>query len=372
MKGHVRKHGKGWAVVIPLSKNPLSGRRRQKWVSGFRNKTAAERARVMLVASLLDGQYVDAPEATTGEYLYEWLRDYVDLNLRPKTQQEYRKIIDKQIVPWIGDVPLRDLRPQHIQQMYTALLERKLSARSVRYAASVLRKALQMALKQQMLIRNPADACTLPKQVPYVYEILEPEDIRNMRDAMEPPFDVPAVVAAWCGLRRGEILGLKWEDFNEDGATLTVRRSLQRLTGKGLHLNPTKTAAGVRTIAIPSSVIGTLVHHRAAQAITAIELGPLYESQDLMFARSDGRPLDPDAFTHAVKRAFVAIGKPRARLHDTRHSHSTHLLRQGVSPRQVSDRLGHSDASLVLRVYAHSTNDEDRKAAERFDEAMQA
>ena len=93
-------------------------------------------------------------------------------------------------------------------------------------------------------------------------------------------------------------------------------------------------------------------------------------NQGLMFCRDDGGPLDPDAFTHATKRALVAIGKPKARLHDLRHGHATALVRAGVSPRQVAERLGHADPSLVMRVYAHASLDEDRKAAEKFAEAM--
>lgn len=111
---------------------------------------------------------------------------------------------------------------------------------------------------------------------------------------------------------------------------------------------------------------------RGEQAERVLELGPLYEDHDLITAQDGGRPLDPDGFTHAAKKGLVAIGKPKARLHDVRHGHATHLMRAGVSPRQIAERLGHADPALVLRTYAHATLEEDRKAAEKFDAAMQA
>jgi integrase len=182
---------------------------------------------------------------------------------------------------------------------------------------------------------------------------------------------LPVMLAVTTGLRRGEILGLRWRDVDLQGGTLAVRPSLEQ-TRDGLAFKQPKTSKGRRVVALPSLALDALHQHKARQAAVKLALGPAYDDHDLVCAREDGRPWPPDGFSTAFVNLVRKAGIPPTRFHDLRHTHATQLLRQGVHPKIVSERLGHATVGITLDVYSHVLPGMQEEAAARTDAALRA
>ena len=179
-------------------------------------------------------------------------------------------------------------------------------------------------------------------------------------------------LALLTGMRRGELLGLKWEDVNLDQGTLAVRRTLSRGKGGSWELGQPKTAAGRRSIALPESCVATLRKQRSHQNTERLRLGELWEDQDFVFANRTGGPLHVNSMNLQFKKLIKASGLPKIRFHDLRHTSATLLLGQGVHPKIVQERLGHADISMTLNRYSHVTPDMQRLAADTIDAALES
>ena len=180
---------------------------------------------------------------------------------------------------------------------------------------------------------------------------------------------VPVFVAVTTGLRRGELLALRWADVDLESGSMTVHQSLEQ-TSDGLRFKSPKTERGRRQGALPSFTMDVLRAHKVDQAKVRLKLGPIYQDNDLVFPRDDGAPLAPDNFS-SVFAAFVRrSGLPHVRLHDLRHSHATQLLKQGIHPKVVSERLGHSKISITLDTYSHVLPGMQEDAAQKIDAAL--
>ena len=290
----------------------------------------------------------------------------------------YEEIVRCHLSPRLGHIPLSKLQPLHIQSYYSeALLSGRrrgkggLSAQTVLHHHRVLREALQQAVKWLLLARNPADAVEPPRPKRREMRALDGEATgKLLRAATETRLYVPIMIAVTTGLRRGEILGLRWEDVDFENANLAVRQSLEQ-TKAGLAFKQPKTAKGRRVVALPGLTIETLKQHRKQQAAERLMLGQAFEDHGLVCARADGNPWPSNSFS----AAFVALAKKAGctiRFHDLRHTHATQLLRQGVHPKIVSERLGHSTVGITLDVYSHVLPGMQEEAATRTDTALRA
>jgi integrase len=262
---------------------------------------------------------------------------------------------------------LAELHPATIQRFAAERLAAGLSARTVRISLFVLGRALSQAVKWNLLARNPVDAVDLPRsERPPVKTFTESEArafIAAVRvDSKEPAY----LLALLCGLRRGELLGVRWEDVSFEDGTLTIRRALERI-GKNLTFVEPKSQSGRRVLPLPEPVVRAILAHKARQAATRLALGPAYEDHGLLFPNGFGRPLEPRRFNREFKAVLARAGlPPRLRLHDCRHFFATTMIADGTDVRTVASLLGHADPSLTLRTYAHLVPEAARRAAERM------
>lgn len=360
MRGHIKQRAKGsWSIVIDLGRD-VTGKRKQKWstVRGTKKEAQAELSR--LLNELNTGEYVEPSRMLVSDYLKRWLKDYAEPSVSPKTAERYAQIISDNIKPVLGNYQLSKLKPLHIQSFYTDCLTsgRKdgkggLSAQTVLHFHRLLRKAFLQAVKWQLLARNPVDAVEPPRpQRTEMNAINETETALLLEKLTDSPLFTPVLLAVTTGLRRGELLALRWKDINLEEGRLTVNQSLEQ-TKTGLRFKTPKTERSRRQVPLPGVALDILKDHKRQQNEERLRLGPVYQNNDLVFPRPDGSLMAPDSFSTNFA-AFIRRSKLKhIRFHDLRHSHATQLLLQGVHPKIVSERLGHSNIGITLDTYSH-------------------
>ncbi len=375
MRGHIRRRGRKWVVVLELDRDPGTGRRRQRWLSGFGTRREAEDAKVKALAELQAGEDTAPDKTTLGEFLDRWLQDYAEANLRPRTIEEYRKIVVSHVRPALGGIQLAKLRPAHLQQYYAkALREGRKDGRGGLAAVTVLHhhrlisEALSHAIKWGLVSRNAAQGTTPPRAQRHEPRILDGDGIHWLLEAaLVTPYYALIHLAVYTGLRRSELLGLRWRSVDLDMAMLSVVEAYHVLPGgKGAFLPP-KTDHSRRVVTLSPTAVLALREHRASQYDL---LGRLLTDDSLVFAQWDGRPLLPDTVSHAFGALVRKAGLPRVRFHDLRHSHASLMLRSKVHPKVVQERLGHSTITTTLDTYSHVTPGLQEDAAQRFEEGL--
>ena len=362
MQGHIRRRSRGsWTVVVDLGRDPVTGKRRQAWRSVKGAKREAEALLVQLLHQRDTG--IDTPpgKLTLAQFLERWLDDYARPNVSPKTLVQYTDFVRRQIIPALGGLPLTKLRPQHIQGYYSHALRHGradgtggLSAKTVLHIHRLLRQALSHAMKWQMLSRNPADAVQPPRPERYEPPILSPGDVRRLLAAADDnPIGALIHTAVMTGMRRGELLGLRWRDVDLDADLLHVRQAAQWLPGQGWCFRPPKTNSSRRPVALAPATTDVLREHRRQQLAERLALGPSYSDQDLAFATPLGTPIDPSNLRRAWERIVRSAGLAHLRFHDLRHIHATLMLMGGVHPKVVAERLGHANVGITMDTYSH-------------------
>ena len=355
MPGHIRKRGKeSWSVVIDLGRDPLTGRRRQVRRAVKGTKREAEAALVQLLHQRDSG--IDKPPGRMllGEYLEKWLQDFAEHHLAPATRKRYRELLGVHVIPMLGSVPLAKLRPLHVQECYAQVLAKGRSARTALHVHRVLREALQHGLRLQLLARNPADAVEPPRPERYQVPMLAPDEVvRLLGTAEETAHGALVHTALATGLRLGELLGLRWEDVDLQAGVLHVRQSLQHLGGYQSTFRQPKTHRSARPVSIPVATADRLRRHRIRQAEELLAAGLSRQDPGLVFTDALGLPIHHEAWRRSWRKIVERSGLAYLRFHDLRHVHASLLLQQGVHPKIVSERLGHSGIGITMDIYSH-------------------
>jgi len=305
---------------------------------------------------------------TVGQFLTDWLDNTARHTLRPTSYDGYADLVHHHLVPALGRVPLAKLTPQQIAACYGDLLAKGLAARTVQYAHAVLHRALDQAVRWNLVARNPTDAVDAPRPQRKEITVFNTEQAQQFLDAAQDDWlHALYVLALMTGMRQGELLGLRWQDVDLAAGSLSVRRTLVR-TSQGWSWAEPKTAKGRRTIALPALAVEALRQHRVRQLEERLRAGGLWEDHDLVFPNHTGKPLERQ---NVVKRSFRPLlakaGLPYIRFHDLRHSAATLLLSLGEHPKVVQERLGHSTIGVTMDTYSHVLPDMQRKAASRLD-----
>ena len=380
MKGSIYKRSpRSWTIVYDLPADTVSGKRRQKCQTVKGTKRDAERVLREILLSLEQGSYVKPNKINIGEWLRQWLKDYASMNTTDRTQESYTSIIERHLIPALGRVPLADLQPQHIQSYYAEKLDKGradgkggLSAQTVHHHHRVLYEALKYGVKHGILVRNVAEAVDAPRPECKELTILAASDVQLILDACkETPYYVLFFTLAYTGLRRSEMLGLRWGDIDLQKSTLSVVQALHQLRGGKYIFREPKTKRSRRQIALSPSLAIVLWEHRLKQEHAGKLLGKPLVSADLVFSHPDGRPTRPDSVTRAFPEIAESVGLRGVRLHDLRHAHATILLQQGTNPKIVQERLGHSSVSTTLDIYSHVLPGLQEVAARQFDESLE-
>ncbi|MFC1993376.1 tyrosine-type recombinase/integrase [Chloroflexota bacterium] len=376
MKGHIYQRAKGsWTVVYDLPVDSVMGKRRQKSQTVKGTKRDAQRILREILVSLEQGSYVKPNKITIGELLRQWLKEYAFMNTTDRTQESYTSIIERHLIPALGKVSLVDLQPQHIQSYYANKLNKGradgkggLSARSVVYHHRILSKALDYAVKMGLVVRNVAKVVEPPRTARVTMQTLSPEEVTRFLDAArETEYYVYFATLLYSGLRRGELLALRWRNLDLESGTLTVVETAYRLGNGEYRIKEPKTQQSRRTVTLPSSLVELFKVYQADQVLLRVQLGISLNVDDFVFIRPDGSPINPNAVTLAFRRIIKRAGLRSIRIHDLRHTHATLMLKAGVHPKVVSERLGHANIGITLDIYSHVLPGLQEAAAEKFD-----
>ncbi|HHW25907.1 MAG TPA: site-specific integrase [Firmicutes bacterium] len=357
---HLEKRYKSsWTIVVDLGRDPATGKQKRIYRSVKCNKRQAEQEAVKLVAELQSGVYA-APEKTTlRDYLVRWLEDVCVPRLEANTVKAYRTCIELHIAPRIGQLWLSDIQPRHLQGLYADMAADGIGARTIELTHVTLHSALKQAVRWQMLSRNPAVGAVPPRPERRETKVLEPDKIGAViRAARKTPIGDLVYLALCTGMRKGELLGLRWTDIDWAARTIQVRRNLVRV-GKETIIKDTKTKSSRRSVPVDKMVIDRL---RSMKAISKSEY---------VFTQTDGKnPMDPSTVTHQFSRIAAAAGVSGLRFHDLRHTHATMLLSRGVNPKVIQERLGHSTISTTMDIYSHVTKSMQKEAAVAITDAI--
>jgi len=291
---------------------------------------------------------------TVGEYLDRYLADVAAHTLKPSTLHSYNYLIRDHIKPNIGHIRLTNLRPDHLQALYSAKLNSGLSKRTVQYIHAVIRKSLNQAVKWGLLYRNPANAAIAPQPKRKPPQTLSADQVKLFLGAVEGHRLYSLyVLAITTGMRKGELLGLYWEDVDLDKRTISIHRTLVDIRGT-MHVGQPKSDSAYRTIILSETVC---------------EILKPQQEEGLVFTSTAGTFLSQRNVTRHFHSVLDRLGLPRMRFHDLRHTAATLLLEDNVHPKVVQDMLGHSSITLTLDTYSHvipGHHDEAAKSMERF------
>lgn len=371
--GSLKQRSKGsWSLIFDLSPDPATGKRRQKRMTVKGTKKEAEKIMRETLSSIDGGAYIKPEKMTVAQYLNQWLDTYVEPNLSATTSQGYKSIVRHHLIPGLGNTLLQRLEPSHIAKFYSDALESGLSNKTVLNTHRLLSRALNQAVKMQIIVRNPAQAVEPPRYRPKEMSLITDKQMDAFMEEIEgSPFREAFLLSIYTGLRRGELLGLRWRDINLEFATITVNQSLVRVAGKGFIIKEPKTASSRRSIAITPFVCNMLRAAKGKRSQELNSLGGHISENDLIFCRlDDGRPFEPSSMSHAFKRIMRKTNCEGIRLHDLRHYHASWLLREGVNIKVIQQRLGHSNIGTTLNIYGHIMPDQDAEAAMIFERGI--
>lgn len=362
------KAGKVYQVRVDIGRD-ASGKRRYAFATE-KTRKAALQTEARLKAEIYSGDYVAPAKQTVGDWLHRWLREHAVHTHGVKQLERARGIVAHHLVPKIGQVKLDRLTPSMVQAAVTAWAEAGYAPRTIRQHIAVLRAAMGTAVTQGVLRRNPTVGLTLPKIEKGEIRALTYEEQRAILDALQgTPAYLPVLVGLTTGLRRGEILGLRWKDVDLDAGMLTIRQTVVE-TAQGVTVKASpKTSSSRRTILIPRLVSDALKDHRLKQKEQRLLLGPRWQDNDLVFRGPDSGPMRPNYLGLRWRRTVQKLGID-ARFHDLRHTHASVLLSQGASLKMVQHRLGHANAALTQGVYSHLMPGDERTAVDKIGTAL--
>ena len=374
MRGYIRKKGEhSWQITLDTGIEPDGKRRRYfETVHSSRKSDAQKRLNELLV-TLEKGIYTPPGRLTLREYLDRWVKDYVQSNLSPRTAEGYEHLCNRHFVPCLGNIKLSGLKPEHLQHYYSEKLSSGLSAQTVRHHHTCLHKALQTAVEWGLLARNTADAVTPPRAQQPEMQTWDEYDITTFLEGVrQTPYFALFHTAFFTGMRRSELLALRWCDLDLLLCQAYVTRSLHVLKGGRVVIRQPKSVKGRRMIALSPLTVSVLREHREKQTLERAMLGASLKDDDFVFSHFDGKPLLPNTVTHAWIKLVRRVGIKPIRLHDARHTHASLMLKQGVHPKIVQERLGHASIQITLDTYSHVAPGLQEAAAARFDQPFTA
>ena len=364
-EGNIRKRKDGrWEGRYTAGRNPETGKSVYKNVLG---KTQAE-VREKLKQAMEETRGLDLAKAgqyTVGQWIDVWFENYAKVKVRPSSHQTYRGYIQNHIQPNIGTIPLNKLTSLDLQKFYKKLLSRGridrvesrkqakgLSPKTVRNLHQIIASAMKLAMEQRLIARDPTEGCALPKLVHRKMKTLPVEQLHSfLREARDSGVFELYYLDLATGLRRGELLGLKWEDIDRERGDLRVRRQIARIDGK-IGETPLKTKNAYRTLPLAKDTIDVLNQQKK-------KVG----SSPWVFPSASGGPMSPDSVLHMLHRVLKRAGLPKLRFHDLRHTFATLALQNGVDIKTVSGMLGHFSAGFTLDTYAHVTTSAQKETA---------
>lgn len=354
-----------WAASISLA----DGKR--KTFYGKTRKEVQEKLKVALYEQQ-QGTLLTGPQQTVEQFLKQWLEDR-RAAIRIRSYERYEELSRLHIIPALGRHQLQKLTAQQVQAFYTKKLQEGLSPTTVSGLHALLHKALDDAVRLGAIARNVCDAVSPPRRAHYEIQPLSTEQAQQLLATVDGhPLEALFVLALTTGMRRGEVLALKWQDVNFAQGTLYVRRIFTRRPGNRYIEAEPKTDKSRSSIALAPMVVDRLTQHRVRQLEAKQRAGADWQERDLVFCTSVGTPLNPNKVLDRFKAVLKRADLPEIRFHDLRHSAATMLLSMEVHPKVVQELLGHNQISMTMDIYSHVLPTMQRDAAGKLNDALQA
>ncbi|WP_342045960.1 site-specific integrase [Bacillus sp. OTU530] len=366
MKGHTYKRGKTWTYVVDTGYDEISGKRKQKTKGGFATKKEAQTALAKVVSEISEGSYVELSKETVENLLAMWL-EMKKASLKETTFISYETSV-KHIVYHLGRVTLEKLNATQIQRMCNTLAN-DLSSTTVNKIHNVLKRCLRYAVKIGMIQKNPAEFVDPQKEEPKELVVWDEQQAQHFMELTKKSRNhIAFVLALTTGMRKGEILGLRWQDIDFENKSLSIRQTLSPLnkiqTGG-------KTTAARRFISLPDMTLDALKQHRLRLKKEKLKMGEAYTDNDLVVCTRFGNVLGHNDLSDSFQLYLKRSGLPKIRFHDLRHTHATLLLKAGVHVKIVSERLGHTNIAITLNTYSHIMPGMQEEAVRKFEELFQ-
>lgn len=362
-RGNPFKRGNTWTILYyPI--DPKTGKKKQRWKGGFKTKKEAQEALYEINAKINSNTYIEPTKMTLAEYLTKWYGTHCRPRLSSNTLRGYRVNIENHIIPNIGHVPIQQLSRGQIQKFYFDLYDgggsnndenksKKLSERSIQYIHRVLNKALKDAVRDGILIRNPAEGVSRPTVRKYQNNIYDANMLKILLEAANgTDLYIPVTLGVSLGLRRGEVLGLQWKNINFNTGKVEIRQQASYNEQKKIvELTTLKTENSIRTLPMPKGLVELLLEHKEKQEKIKKMIESDYIDNDLVCCHNDGTPLNPKNFSKKFRKLLEKNNFPIIRFHDLRHSYATLMLESNVDLKVTSAMLGHSSVTITADIY---------------------
>jgi len=349
MRGCIRQRSKGsWQILYYVN-----GRQRSETIRG--PKRDAEVRLTEILSRINKGDYSEPIKMTVSRFLNKWLEDCVKMNLTQTTYEKYETVVRLHVEPVIGHVPITSLKPVEIQDMHTGMLRRGYSPKSVLLVHRILNRALDQAVKWELVNRNPCLGVDPPKQEKRAQKVLSNNEAKEVLEAIKgTEYETPILLAIATGMRLGEICALTWDAVDLERGTAIIRSSASS-TRNGIVIKGTKTENSQRIVSLPDFVVA--------------HLSGLPRTHELVYCRPDGSPKRTQTISVAVARVLRGLGHDIT-MHGLRHTHASLLMREGIHPKVVAERLGHSSIQVTLDTYSHVLPSQQEGVAGRVNKAL--
>jgi integrase len=353
--------------VMLSYKDAETGKRKQQ-MRTFDTLAAAKAALAENQHGHATGQAVMPTTMSVADLLQDWLSHRQPF-VRDSTLEVYNRNVTLHIAPYLGTLRLTDLTARRIEQHYARLRTEGLGPYAMRTTHLCLRQAIKYARRHRLIPTDPTEFVSVPRPKQREMQTWSDDEIARFLQAARDSYYGPIwELAVKTGLRRGELLGLRWEDIDEEQGLITLNGQLANVAGR-LQRHPTKSGRS-RRIAIGPDVVRALRKHRMQQAQWRLKCGLGWQENGLVFTTRHGTNICVPGCQHDFQHTIARAGVRPIRIHDLRHTHASWLLRHGRGIKQVSERLGHAQSSMTLNIYAHVLPDEHRATAQLIDREM--
>jgi integrase len=368
-KDGIAKRGSSYSYIVRV-KDPETNISKQKWISGFATKEEAKSARDKGRSESRDGVFVSPTKITVQEHFEQWW-EIKKTKVKPTTAENYRFILDRYILPKFGTQLLKDLTSVRIEKVLIELVQ-NLSESTVRLVAITLTQGLERAVKDKRIAFNPAKGIERPKGRKRIVTPYNSSELKKLLEELKSHRLFAFFrLLAYTGGRRGEILALRWSDLEFEKATLAISKNRTRIGKTVIEQDSTKGGDGMRIVQLDSETLRLIKDHRRRQIEERMKAGLLWQEANYIFTQENGLPLDPSTPYQLFKKTAKKLGLRSESLHSFRHLHATELLNSGAGIHLVKDRLGHSDISTTLRIYAHIRPEQKQEVADLFARAIE-
>jgi integrase len=368
------KNNSWYAVYRPPAKPGLKPK--QKWEKlDVKTETQARRELTKIMARIYEGDYADDERQPLGTFLERWLRVAVKPNLSPATWRCYETKCRLYITPNLGEKQLGKVNALNLDELYASIIRSEenpkgLSQQSVRLVHVILHAALKQAVKWGLINRNPADMVTVRRPPPTHKVVLDGKNTREFLHSVEDsPLRLPVLLLIVTGMRRGELLALRWANVDLDTRTLYVRETVNRIGGKWV-VRPPKTQKGLRSIPLSASLVAELRAHKHEQNKRRLRHGTAWTDRDLVIDDGLGEFQNPNSFTDRFMKIARRYGFNEVTPHSMRHGHASLLHLKGIKPKTIQERLGHASIDITMDLYTHVFEGMQEEATDAIEEII--